>query len=103
MWGGGERLLLEVLCDQRLILAIALVLVLGVLEPSQKATMPSAAPLAALERRRAAGGGVSGPWDSLGSLRESEADRWTVTTDEEEREALRDDWRRWAAAATSAG
>jgi len=73
--------------------------------------MPSAAPLAALLRRRAwAGGGVARGWGLVddGSGRcasgaaaaaaasKSEADRLTVTTDDDEMEPLRDDLRPWA-------
>jgi len=92
----GDRLLLEVLCDQRLMFS----------EPSRKAPMPSAAPLAALERRREAvgggGGGCRAVEDSAGaSLADSEAALFTVTTDDDEMEVLRDRlWRceGWAAA-----
>lgn len=75
-----------VLCDQRFTLAA----------PSLKAPRPSAAPLAALERRLAPGGGVACLWGldgsgfALASRREKEADRLTVTTDDDEMEALRD-------------
>jgi hypothetical protein len=92
-----SRLLLPaVLCDQRLMLPAA-----AVVAPSLKAPMPSAAPLAALERRLVAvGGGVARLWgfavggSGFASLSESEADRLTVTTDDDEMEPLRDDCRR---------
>ena len=68
--------------------------------------MPSAAPLAALLRRRAwDGGGVARGWGLVddgsgrcasGAASESEADRLTVTTDDDEMEPLRDDLRPWA-------
>lgn len=87
-----ERLLLAVDCDQRLRLAV----------PSWKAPMPSAAPLAALERRREEGGGVARRWGGDGSgapaLSESEAVRVRVA-DDDESEAARDGRRRWAWAA----
>ena len=89
-WGLSrwERLLLVVDWDQRLMLAV----------PSRKGPMPSAAPLAALERRRAEGGGVARRWgldgSGFASLSDSEAVRWTVTTDDEEMEAARDEGRR---------
>ena len=67
--------------------------------------MPSAAPLAALLRRRVwVGGGVARGWGLVdGSGRcasgaaasKSEADRLTVTTDDDEMEPLRDDLRPW--------
>lgn len=87
-----EERLLVVDWDHRFMLAA----------PSRKGPMPSAAPLAALERRlaaAAAGGGVarkdgegaSGWWWSL-----SEAARLTVTTDDDEMEVPRDEVRRWA-------
>ena len=74
--------------------------------PSRKVPMASAAPLAALERRLAGldeGGGVARDgWGCegsvwLASLKESDADRWTVTTDAEESEGAREDEerRRW--------
>lgn len=68
--------------------------------PSRKATRPSAAPLAALDRRLVDGGGVGREvWglaaSGLASL--SEAARWTVTTLDDEREVLRE-LRRWACA-----
>jgi hypothetical protein len=75
-----ERLLLVVLCDQRLMLAA----------PSPSAPGTSA------------GGGV-GRCASGSALRDSEAARLTVTTDDEEREVLHDDWRRGEVGATSAG
>lgn len=69
--------------------------------------MPSAAPLAALERRLAEGGGVARLWGLGGSgwasLSDSEAERLTVTTDDDEMEALRDEGRRGAGAGGSAG
>jgi hypothetical protein len=92
-----SRLLLPVvLCDQRFTLPDA-----AAVAPSLRGPMPSAAPLAALERRLVAdGGGVARLWgfdvDGSGfpSLSESEADRLTVTTDDDEMEPLRDDCRR---------
>ena len=70
--------------------------------------MPSAAPLAALERRReAAGGGVARVWglgeecrSALASL--SEADRLTVATDDDDMEALRDERRAGVAGPSAA-
>jgi hypothetical protein len=94
-----SRLLLPaVLCDQRFTLPDAAA---AAVAPSLKGPMPSAAPLAALERRLVAdGGGVARLWgfdvdgSGFASLSESEADRLTVTTDDDEMEPLRDDCRR---------
>lgn len=77
----GEATVLSVLCDQRLRLA-----------------MPSAA---ALLRGLAPGGVDSGMvWGGLtgdfGSSWVKEAGRWTVTTDDEERELLRRGGRAWS-------
>jgi hypothetical protein len=92
---GGEELVVD--CDQRFMLAW----------PSLTSPMPSAAPLAALDGRLAVGGGVARLWGGLdadnsgfvftaaeaaASLSESEADRLTVTTDDDDTEPLRDDW-----------
>lgn len=91
-WSGRavERLLEAVDWDHRFMLAA----------PSRKAPMPSAAPLAALERllAAAAAGGVLAREDAEGasgwawSL--SEAARLTVTTDDDETEVPRDEVRR---------
>lgn len=79
-------------CDQRFTVAEADA-------PSLKAPMPSAAPLAALERRLVAvGGGEARLWglvDGSGCASLSEADRLTVTTDDDEMEPLRDERRAW--------
>ena len=91
-----ERVLLAVLCDQRLMLPVPV----PVPAPSRKRPMPSAAPLAALERRLAEGGGVARVvWgaldeDASGFASLSEAALLTVTTEDEEMEVLRDDERR---------
>lgn len=57
--------------------------------------MPSSAKPAALERRLE-GGGVACLWgfDGSGIVSLSDADRWTVTTDDDDIELDRDDWRR---------
>lgn len=99
-WGEERALVLAVLWDQRFMLAA----------PSRKAAMPSAAPLAALERRREAeaeaeaaeGGGVARcAWGLEGSGRvsrsdnDSDADRLrVVTADDEDSDVLRDEERR---------
>lgn len=91
---GGDEVL-AVLCDQRFMLPA----------PSRKAPMPSAAPLAALERRRADKGGVAREWGLVrswpASLRANEAGRLTVTTEDEDIDVLRDERRRWKEAAGS--
>lgn len=93
---GCEERLLVVLWDQRFMLAA----------PSRKAPMPSAAPLAALERRLAEGGGVGRVmWgldvdvavdvdEASGLASLSEAALFTVTTDDDETDVLRDEVRR---------
>jgi hypothetical protein len=84
---GGDEVL-AVLCDQRFMLPA----------PSRKAPRPSAAPLAALERRLADKGGVAREWGLVrswpASLRANEAGRLTVTTDDDDIEVLRDERRR---------
>ena len=97
--GACDDRLLVVLCDQRFMLPA----------PSRKVPMPSAAPLAALERRLADGGGVAREvWGGLGasefvfvSLSLSEAVRFTVTTEDEEMDVLCDEVRRCEDAAGS--
>ena len=90
----GEATVLSVLCDQRLRLAI----------PSLKTPKASPAPAAALLRRLAPGG-VDALWgldgSRIGSL--NEAERWTVTVDEDESELLREGRRRGGPAMSAAG
>ena len=87
----GDLELDAVDCDQRFRLPM----------PSLKPpTRPSAAMRATLERRLE-GGGVevlSALWglDGSGIVSLKEAERLTVTTEDEETELDREDWRRWA-------
>lgn len=98
------RVLLVVLCDHLLMLLMLLLLP----APSRKAPMPSAAPLAALERRlEAVGGGVARVvlvWGAasgcFASLSLSEATLFTVTTEDDESDVLCE-WVRWWAGAGS--
>ena len=88
----GEARVLSVLCDQRLRLAT----------PSLKTPKASPAPVAALLRRLAPGG-VDKVWgldgSRIGSL--NEADRLTVTVDDDESELLREGRRRGGGAAAT--